>query len=422
MRIKRLFKNEYLVSILTMVVNLAISMVYSMLIARYLGAEIKGMTAYIASVAAIGSKFLMFGLHQSYAFYRNQNDKIKDKYINHIYVIFLFYAVIALTLCLIWRGNVIIMASIIMAVLGAYSGIIAYIYLIENSVKRNISMVFIHLLQVTFVVILFLVAKPNIFWGITNLIFVDVVIAIMYTIKLKVKFSFRSIDLRFLFEIFRMGFIPMITILVSGFNYKIDVLMLETFPNVTFAGIGVYSIGLMLADKVLLIPETLKGILLSRLARGKEADEVAKVMRMCLPVCFVMFGGIFLLGEKVIGWMYGPQYDGAYMITMITMFGVGAHMFYNMIEVYNIVHKKQKVTLIVASCSVVANIVINGILIPRYGITGAAVATLISYTGCAVALLSYFSWQTKIKFKNLVIINKKDINEVLNMIGKKKDK
>ncbi len=417
MNTKKLFKNEYLVSIITMVVNLAISMLYSAMIARYLGAEIKGETAYISSVSGIVSRILMFGLHQTYAFYRGQDENIKNKYLSHVYLIFLAYTTIAVCVCVMNYKNIILIATIIMSVVSAYSGIIAYIFLIEHSVKRNILMMIMHFLQIVYVGLLFLFAKPSLFWGITNLIFVELIVSIVYTIKLKAKFSFELLDRKFLFRMFKFGFIPMITILVARLNYKMDVIMLEKF-SVDFSAIGVYSIGLMLADKVLLIPETLKGILLSKLAKGKKADEVAKVMRMCLPVCFVMFGGIFILGEQVIGWMYGPQYDGAYIITWITMFGVCMHMFYNMIEVYNIVQKKQSVTLIVSSCSVVLNVALNSILIPRYSIVGAGIATTISYFCSAIACMVYFSRKTQTGYSEMLFIRKADIAGVKKLFFK----
>ena len=148
------------------------------------------------------------------------------------------------------------------------------------------------------------------------------------------------------------------------------------------------------------------------------ADEVAKVMRMCLPVCFVMFGGIFLLGEQVINWMYGPQYDGAYTITLITMFGVCAHMFYNMIEVYNIVQKKQNVTLMVVIGSALFNVAVNAILIPRYSAVGAGIATTISFTCSALVCMVYFSRKTHTKFGDMLIIKKADIKGVKALFSK----
>ncbi len=420
MNIKKLFKNEYLVSVVVMVLNLAVSMVYSVMIARYLGASIKGETAYISSVVGIVSKFLMFGFHQTYAHYRSQDANMKDKYVSNLFVIFGGYSVVAAGACAAFHSNITVVTIILLSLVSAYSGVIAYVYLVENSVKRNILMFFVHILQVLYVGVLFVFTKPNLFWGITNLVFVELVCAIIYTLKLKVKISLRNISLKFILKMFRYGLIPMITVIVSRLNYKMDVIMLEMFPNVSFAQIGVYSIGLMLADKVLLIPDTIKGILLSKLAKGKSADEVAKVMRMCLPICFVMFGGIFLLGEQFINFMYGAEYKGSYEITLITMFGVCALMFFHMVEVFNIVKKKQSVTLTVIVSAIILNFIINSILIPRYGINGAAIATVLSYTYCALGCMFYFSRTEKIRFSDMLIVKREDIKGVRRLFSKDK--
>lgn len=419
--LKRLFKNEYLVGVVLNVGNLCVSILYSALIARYLGAAIKGETAYISSVAGIISTILMFAMHQTYAFYRKNDENIKDKYMTNLFVVFGAYLAVAAVVSLFFLNDATILAIVFFSVIGAYVGIVNYVYLVEHSIKRNFIMFIVNWVHIGYVVILMLFTEPNLFWGITNLVFVDVVLASICTFKLKVKFSLSNIDIRFILQTFKFGIVPMMTIMASRLNYNMDVLMLKAFPNVAIEQIGVYSIGLMLAQKVLVIPDTLKGILLSRLAKGKMADEVARVMRMCFPVCIVMIGGLALLGQPVIEFVYGPEFSGAYEITMITMFGVCALMFYNMIETYNIVNKKQHLTLIVLVSSIAVNFTLNYFLIPRYASVGAAFATFISYVYCAGTLMWIFSRHSKIKFRNLLFVNREDLAAVKSLIGKNKE-
>ena len=62
-RFKNIIKNEYLFSIITRFFVIAISMLQSIVVARYLGASLKGTSAYISSIAAIGSIIVTFGMH-----------------------------------------------------------------------------------------------------------------------------------------------------------------------------------------------------------------------------------------------------------------------------------------------------------------------------------------------------------------------
>lgn len=417
--IKRICKNEYLVGIVLNVANLFVNILYSALIARYLGAAIKGETAYISSVAGIVSTILMFAMHQTYAFYRKNDENIKDKYMTNLFVVFGVYIAIGAGVSLFYFNDITMLATVAFSVLGAYVGIVNYVYLIEHSVKRNFVMFVVNWVHIAYVILLMIFTKPNLFWGITNLMFVELALSVMCTIKLKVKFSVKNIDMRFILKTFKFGIVPMLTIMASRLNYNMDVLMLKAFPNVHIEDIGVYSLGLMLAQKVLIIPDTLKGILLSRLAKGRTADEVARVMRMCLPVCIMMIGGLALLGQPVIDLIYGPEYKNAYDITMITMFGVCALMFYNMIETYNVVNKKQHFTLIVLVSSIVVNFVLNYILIPKYASIGAAFATFVSYVYCAGTLMIIFAWHTKIKFRKLLFVTSEDIAMIRNLFSRK---
>lgn len=419
MKIKSLFKNEYAMGVVFTVLSVLVSLLYSAMLARYLGAEIKGETAYISSVVAVANRILCFGLHQVYAYYRKTEGNVKDKYMNNIYAIFAAYVIIAAILCVIFRDNLVLSSTIILSVIAAYMRVVGYVYMIENSVKRNILMFIVHICQVGFVGLLMLSTKASVFWGVVNLLFLDGLLAVIYTVKLGVKIDLKFIDIKFIGKMFAMGFVPMITILSSSLNYRVDILMMKAFPNVSLAQIGVYSIGVMLAERVLLIPDALKSILLSKLAKGKTAKEVAKVMRMCFPSCFVMFAGIAVLGQPFINFIYGAQYENAYNITVIIMFGVCAMMFHKMVEIYNIVNHRQRFTLMVLVTSTILNIGLNLFLIPRYGITGAAIATVASDVYCAIICLTNFSKRTGIKIKDMIFLKREDIKSVKSLFGKK---
>lgn len=420
MRIKGVLKNEYAMGIIVNMLSLMVSILYSSMLARYLGAEIKGETAYISSVVGIVNIILSFGLHQVYAYYRKTEGEVKDKYMNNIYAIFAVYALAAAVLCVAFRANIVLCSVIILSVIAAYMRVSGYVYLVENSIKRNVLMLVVHIFQIGFVGLLILFTKASLFWGVINLVFLDGLLSIIYTVKLGVKIDLKAIDIKFIGKIFGMGVVPMVTILSSSLNYRVDILMMKAFPNVSLAQIGVYSIGVMLAEKVLLIPDALKNILLSKLAKGKTAEEVAKVMRICFPSCFIMFAGIALLGQQFIDFIYGSQYENAYGVTVIIMFGVCAMMFHKMVEIFNIVNHRQRFTLMVLITSTVLNIALNMFLIPKLGITGAAIATVVSDVYCAIVCLTSFSRRTGIKIRHMIFLKREDIKLVKSLLGKKR--
>jgi Na+-driven multidrug efflux pump len=66
----------------------------------------------------------------------------------------------------------------------------------------------------------------------------------------------------------------------------------------------------------------------------------------------------------------------------------------------------------------VINIVLNAILIPLLGMSGAAIASLISYISCGLMFTITFSRMTKETFGNIFIIKKSDIQQLFNKLKK----
>ena len=52
-------------------------------------------------------------------------------------------------------------------------------------------------------------------------------------------------------------------------------------------------------------------------------------------------------------------------------------------------------------------------MIPTYGITGAAVASLLGHIACSVAFIIYFSKETQIPIKDIVLIKKDDFRLIM---------
>ena len=92
--------------------------------------------------------------------------------------------------------------------------------------------------------------------------------SVYFTYKLHFNFSLKYIHKELIVELLKFGFFPMLALLLTSLNYKIDIIMLNMSRNITMAQIGVYSIGVALADKTVYIPDAVKEILLSKLAKG----------------------------------------------------------------------------------------------------------------------------------------------------------
>ena len=217
----------------------------------------------------------------------------------------------------------------------------------------------------------------------------------------------------------KFGFFPMLSLLMTTLNYRVDVLMLN--GHVADAAIGVYSVGVLLAERIWMIPDAMKGVMVSKITKGKDANETAYVIRVCNTVCLFLIVGIVALGKPFLDFVFGPEYNGAYQITLILLAGVFSMIYYKLIAAYNIAMGKQFISFVLLTIVVICNVIANLILIPRMGIYGAGLASVVSYAICSMLFILYFNKETGIKFSNMLFLKKGELDRFLKSL-KRKDK
>ena len=110
-------------------------------------------------------------------------------------------------------------------------------------------------------------------------------------------------------------------------------------------------------------------------------------MRYLLAICLPTAIGVTLLAEPVLGMLYGPGFGAAtstlsILILTLVPYGIVRYHAYVLVGANH-----QRIDLMLNIIMSVVNIVLNLILIPRYGHLGAAIATFVSI--CAYGLLQY---------------------------------
>ena len=95
---------------------------------------------------------------------------------------------------------------------------------------------------------------------------------------------------------------------------------------------------------------------------------------------------------------------------------------YKLIHPLYIANGKQKAILTILFISVLINVILNYIFIPKYNIYGAALSSVFSYSLCSVIFLVLFCKEYNVKIKDILFINKSDIDFCTNLIKKLKSK
>jgi O-antigen/teichoic acid export membrane protein len=414
---RKLSSNEYTVSIISKVVLVMVNFLITIIYARYLGPELKGVTAYINNIVGIGSIVMGLGLHHAYPYYRKKYGmEFRNVYISNVSIIMVAYVLLVIIANMIIQNN--IQFAIISSLLPimTYTHLITYLLIVDHANKKNISELVISTIDFCFILILYNFTKSNLGIAIIIMMFKNVVMASYSSISLKIKFHVKEVKLGLIKELMRYGFFPMLSLIMTTLNYKIDVIMMKGI--VSNEQIGIYSVGVGLAEKGWIIPEALRDILISKLAKGKDTDEVCLVIRLAMSFCTLMIIGLILVGKPFVQFFYGDAYTGSYMIAVLTILGVIGMIYFKMIATYNIVNKKQVINFILLCGSVTANVIGNLILIPMQGIRGAAIASVVSYSICGILFATYFCKVKRVRLNDIIVIKQSDIREFISFIRK----
>lgn len=196
--------------------------------------------------------------------------------------------------------------------------------------------------------------------------------------------------------------------LAGYLNYRSDILLLGYLQDA--AAVGVYSIAVTFAELMWYVPNALatsvlaKTIQISAEEGGAVSARTARLASMImLLVCFV---AAILIGP-VVSLVYGSAFTPAIRPFFALLPGVWCMGIAKIASGY--LAGTGRVYPAISAGAAGVNIAANLILIPVTGVTGAAVASTLSYLLLAVAMMGIFSKHTGIGWLRLVIPDRDDL-------------
>lgn len=170
----------------------------------------------------------------------------------------------------------------------------------------------------------------------------------------------------------------------GGYVYNwVDVGLIGLF--LTQSAVGVYEYAWQITIPVALVYETTTTTLFPEISRwhsSKSTEEITRVMSQAMTVgLFVSvpaFFGALVLSEQLLEIVYGPAYVAGASVLVILL---GEKIIGSFQSVMNITLRgidQPREAALVTIFTITTNLCLNIFMIPRYGIAGAAVATLLS--------------------------------------------
>ena len=191
-----------------------------------------------------------------------------------------------------------------------------------------------------------------------------------------------------------------------SFYMKIDQIMVKELLDAE--AVGYYAAAVKLTEMWLFITVAITTSLFPAVLKAKEIGEnlyyqrLLNLYRLLILIAVIISIGMSLLSYQVVAISFGEAYLPAVSILIIYIWSNVFVFMNNGSWKWYLVENLQKIAMIRLMIGAIVNVGLNLILINLYGLTGAAIATLISYA-VAVYFCNLISKKTWINFKLLSI-------------------
>ena len=205
-------------------------------------------------------------------------------------------------------------------------------------------------------------------------------------------------------------------------NYRADIFIANLFLGP--ASVGVYVVSVAFAEKLWMISQSVSTVLLPRLSQ-LTSDETKRKQLTPLIARWVLF--TTLLGASIVAVVGGPfiyavfgtEYRAALTPLLILLPGIVAGSVARVLANDIAARGRPELNLYTSIVVVTVNIIGNVLLIPRFGLAGAAGATTIAYTLNLLLRLIIYGRFTQNRWADSLFLKASDVGMLRKAIGRK---
>lgn len=432
----RLMVKTSLIVFVGLILSKIFMYLYRIIIARHFGPEVYGLFSLAIMVTGWIIAFSILGLTEGIlrftSFYRGKKQINKIRYIFRISIITLFFSTTISTIFLFLSSDFIainifhnpnltiflkafsilvpisIFSTVFLAVIRAFEKISWYSFItniLENAVK-----------VAAILLLIFLGWKSNAVILSYILAFLSILIASYLVCKYKISEIFGKPKLRrkskrkIMGNLFSYSWPLMLLGILSHIFHWIDSFAIGYFGMEKGAiNVGFYNVAVPIAMLILFVPDIFTQLFLPLITKefsrknlivikelSKQIGKWIFLLNLPLFLLFILFPG------AIINLLFGQEYliaQNALRILSIGLFFLA--LFRPSLHLIQMMGKSRLLLINMVFTSIV-NLILNMILVPRYGINGAAFSTMLSY----IILSLIFLTETKY-YLSLIPLRKK---------------
>ncbi|MFT4305090.1 MAG: flippase [Candidatus Woesearchaeota archaeon] len=175
--------------------------------------------------------------------------------------------------------------------------------------------------------------------------------------------------------------------------------------------LGIYSVAVKISEIGFFLPSIIAGSLFPAILASRKKSKklyfhrLQKMFDVFTWVPLVVIIPVFLFSNFIIVFLYGVEFASAGIVLAILIWALLAIFIRAGVDNYIVFEELYKIKLYYSLMGAIVNIVANIMLIPIYGIVGAAIATIISYFFVAYISNLFFKETRKIFWMQIKAFN-----------------
>ena len=228
-------------------------------------------------------------------------------------------------------------------------------------------------------------------------------------------FSFLKADEFKIF--FGYAMITFITNSVQFMAYRIDYWLIAYYLR-NESLLGLYAQAVKLSQLFWVMPLFLASVIFPVVARNKDCRDKERLLSLIRIMNVINLIGcivLFLIADWLMPFLFGTQFAGSSSPFKLLLPGIFLFTNAIIISAYFAGIKKLKVDMIGSIVCLLTVLILDIILIPRYGINGASVATTISYFLTTIYFIFFFVRTTNSSLMDLFLVKKQDFISITEL-------
>jgi len=407
---------------LTQVVLLLCAVAASVITARILGPEGKGLMSLSLLIPSLAITFGRMGIGHAVNYYSCKTGKT-HLIINSIILGSIISAVLLMaTLPVVFTYKkyffvglsnnllIVVILFIPMCLLNTLAN--SLIQGMYKIVIYNLVNIFQAVVNLSLVVIFIYIMRKGVLAAVlsyTVSVTLSVFVSLFY-LSTQVDFKRYFFDRSLIKKLLRFGSNSHVGNILKDLSYRGDILIISYFLPPT--NVGYYIIAVAVAEIMWKFPEAIGTVLLPKVANmtsGNARLFTPKICRIIIVPLLLICGAVFFLSKYIIIVFFGNQYKESISALVLLLPGIFFMSIWKILANDLIAQGYPRHYSITSGVALIVMVFLDILLIPVLGINGASISSSISYIVATILIIIFYINITGNSLKDIIVPRKEDI-------------